>query len=248
MITFVEVTSLMMAQHICNKCGKELANRHSLSRHRNIYCKVGGARVGEKRSANDMSCKSLISTMEFDRLVRKPAVEWSSLTPNTIYKLVWVYDGNGNIIGNLDDGTGGIIPTLLPQFVVVRLLELTTEQEINIFLRPRGGEEVDIAVAEKLACENCEDEFASPVYLNQHMLRCGKKAHRCSNCRLSSGKVQRHHCEICNTKFTRKVRICDRCGKQLASRQSLWNHKQICTGCCSDNRCEEFSTDVEDQN
>ena len=65
MITFVEVTSLMMAQHICNKCGKELANRHSLSRHRNIYCKVGGARVGEKRSANDIEEIPVFDGAEF---------------------------------------------------------------------------------------------------------------------------------------------------------------------------------------
>ena len=32
--------------------------------------------------------KTLISTMEFDRLVQKPAVKWSTLTPDSIYKMV----------------------------------------------------------------------------------------------------------------------------------------------------------------
>ena len=231
-----DLQKIQCGQHICNKCGKELANRHSLSRHKKGACKADGVRVGQKRSASAMDTtdipktsddteeitgttmeepqpkkryrtKPLISTMEFDRLVQKPAVKWTSLTPATIYKLVWVYGGgNGNVIGNLEDGTGSIISTLLPRFVVDRLLRISIKPGMNTFIRPMGGEVVDIAVAEKLTCKNCKKEFTSPTFLNQHVLWCRKKVHRCSYCEkvFASPQSLSNHKKRCNRKVAEK--------------------------------------------
>ena len=213
---------------ICNTCGKTLSSYQTLWKHKKS-CKADGALVGQKRSASAMDTttdipkrsddteeitgatiepqpkkryrpRMLISTKEFDKLVQKPAVEWSSLTPNTIYKLVWVYArGNGKVIGNLEDGTGSIISTWLPRFVVKRLLEITTKPGTNTFIRPMGDEEVDIAVAAKLACTKCKKEFTSPTYLDRHILLCGMKGYHCSHCK-----------------------------KELSSYHSLWKHKKQC--------------------
>jgi len=205
-------------------------------------CKADGALVGQKRSASTMDTttdipkrsddteeitgatiepqpkkryrpRTLISTKEFDKLVQKPAVEWSSLTPNTIYKLVWVYArGNGKVIGNLEDGAGSIISTWLPRFVVKRLLEITTEPGTNTFIRPMGDEEVDIAVAAKLACKKCKKEFTSPTYLDRHILLCGVKEYHCSHCKkeLSSYQALGKHKKQCMRQVTSKSSVGDR--------------------------------------
>ena len=157
--------------------------------------------------------RTLISTKEFDKLVQKPAVEWSSLTPNTIYKLVWVYGGNGKVIGNLEDGTGSIISTWLPRFVLKRLLEITTKPGTNTFIRPMGDEEVDIAVAAKLACTKCKKEFTSPTYLDRHILLCGMKGYHCSHCKkeLSSYQALGKHKKQCMRQVTSKSSVGDSC-------------------------------------
>ena len=192
--------------------------------------------------------KTLISTMEFDRLVQKPAVKWSTLTPATIYKLVWVYGGDkGKVVGNLEDCTGNIISTLLPRFVVDRLLRISTEPGTNTFIRPMGGEEVDIAVAKKLVCKNCEKELSSPKHLDRHMEKCGRKNKKQggrsteSGSRESTAAIQ---CTQCGRRFKTLSRLrrhenretpcrppthyCSRCGKGFVSGHSLWNHRQRC--------------------
>ena len=119
---------------------------------------------------------TLISTTEFNRLVQKPAVKWSTLSPGSIYKLVWVYGGSkGKVIANLEDWTGTIISTLLPRFILNRLLQTSTEPGTTTFLRPIGGEEVDIAVAKKHVCKNCKKELSSRNYLNRHVKKCEEK-------------------------------------------------------------------------
>ena len=51
-----------MNQHICSKCGKELANRHSLSRHKKNCQSDAVAGIGQKRSASN--CFNEIPTFE----------------------------------------------------------------------------------------------------------------------------------------------------------------------------------------
>ena len=192
--------------------------------------------------------RTLISTMEFDRLVQKPAVKWSTLTPATIYKLVWVYGGDkGKVVGNLEDCTGNIISTLLPRFVVDRLLRISNEPGTNTFIRPMGGEEVDIAVAKKLVCKKCEKELSSPEHLDRHMEKCGRKNKKQggrsteSGSRESTAAIQ---CTQCGRRFKTLSRLrrhenretpcrppthyCSRCGKGFVSGHSLWNHRQRC--------------------
>ena len=70
---------------------------------------------------------------------------------------------------------GIIVSVLLPQFVVDKLLTFT-ENNVRIYVRPKGQNQVDIAAANKYICNNCEKELASRKYLQLHEKRCNAQA------------------------------------------------------------------------
>ena len=47
-----------------------------------------------------------------------------------------------------------------------------TEDDVRIYVRPKGEDQVDIAAAKKYICNNCEKEMASRKYLQAHEKRC----------------------------------------------------------------------------
>ena len=92
-----------MAQHVCSKCGKELANRHSLSRHKKTYCKT--SHVGDRQ-------ERLASTLDADVIPTFDGSEFDNGKPKsneTLARMEQLYVPKTKDIAVVDNDTSSVM-------------------------------------------------------------------------------------------------------------------------------------------
>ena len=154
----LEVTSQNSSQQ--REASKKISKRKTIQggdkkKKETIDGKVAGKRKIDEVTNDDQSVKkrrtrNFISDNEFKRLARQQPISWSSLSRERIYRLEWVNkaDKQRQIAGNLTNSEGITVSVLLPKFVVDRLLAIT-ESNVKIYVKPRGEDNVDIAIMKK---------------------------------------------------------------------------------------------------
>ena len=114
--------------------------------------------VVSKKNDEDMEVKPrkkrrrFISIQEFNRFVQKQPIKWSDLPKDCIYKLEDCHVVAEQIAASLTNRNGITVTTLLPEFVVDKLLSITESLALT-YLRPKGEDQVDIvtkAIEKKL--------------------------------------------------------------------------------------------------
>ena len=170
----------------CQSCDQSFSTESCLKRHRKKSHRV------RRRLFDDLSLEkavteavaeaatqkqrsrrkgNFISEKEFNRLALQQPIPWSNLSRDCIYQLEWVNRTDHQIVGNLTSADGIIVSVLVPQFVVDKLLSFA-ENNVRIYVRPKGEDQVDIAAAKKHVCKTCKKELASRKYLQIHEKRC----------------------------------------------------------------------------
>ena len=122
--------------------------------------------------------RGFITIEEFNRFAQQQPFKWLDLPQDCIYKLekINVVDDKPTS-GNFMNVDRIIIFVLLPQFVLDKLVALT-ETNVNIYIRSRGDEQVDIATMAKVVCKNCSKELSSQNYLRRHINICKARVER----------------------------------------------------------------------
>ena len=115
--------------------------------------------------------QKFISVEDFNRYAQKQATKWSDIHRDCIYKLQWANRVDQQITGNLINRDGVISTVLLPRLVIDNLLSIT-EKDVDIYLRPNGIDQADIAVIKKNICKKCDKELFSHNYLKRHLKTC----------------------------------------------------------------------------
>ena len=89
---------------------------------------------------------------DFNRFVHHEPIKWSDLPQDCIYKLERVNVINDRqISANFTNADGITISVLLPQFVLDRLISLN-ETNVDIYIKSKGKEQVDITSMPKEKC------------------------------------------------------------------------------------------------
>ena len=170
----------------CQSCDQSFSTRFSLKRHgkkshhvqRRLFDDLSVEEVEKTEvaaQAKRRRRRDFISEKEFNQLALRQPIPWSNLSRDCIYQLEWVNRADHQIVVNMTNVDGIIVSVLLPQFVVDKLLTFT-ENNVRIYVRPTGQNQVDIAAAKKYICNNCEKELASRKYLQLHEKRCNAQA------------------------------------------------------------------------
>jgi hypothetical protein len=165
-----EPTSSDMANVHASVCPRPSSDR--LKEERADAAAIVARRRGSRRRP------VFISDEEFDgRLTDErrclQVQEWDALVKDIVYRLESCCPGNERVVGMLETGHGDRLQVSLPKSVLRQLMS-GGDSGIDIFIRPREGEEeFDMVTVRRLTCEGCLRELSAESRLRQRGSHCG---------------------------------------------------------------------------
>ena len=111
--------------------------------------------------------KRFISIKEFDLLAQEPPMGWAGLNQDYIYRLEDLRKLVGCVVADLTDHRGRSYRAIVPS-VILQMLhdkaasEASKDKTVEVYLRPKKDNQVDIAVKQTFPCQKgCNEEFHS---------------------------------------------------------------------------------------